>query len=69
MPRSNNTAQVSRKSVLEAQDILRAGSGDFLQNRFGLMMKNEEFHDKRPLDKAKWTSEKQIRCADAKNTA
>ena len=29
------------------------------------MMKHEEFHDQRPLDKAKWTSEKQIRCADA----
>ena len=51
--------------MLEAQDILRDGSGDLLMDRFGLMMKNDEFHDWRPLDKAKWTSEKQIRCADA----
>ena len=39
--------------------------GDLLLGRFGLMMKNDECHDQRPLDKAKWTSEKQIRCADA----
>ena len=50
---------------MEAQDILRDGSGDLLEERFGLIMKNDEFHDQRPLDKAKWTSEKQIRCADA----
>ena len=29
------------------------------------MMKNDEFHDERPLDKAKWTFEKHFRCADA----
>ena len=51
--------------MLEAQDILRDGSGDLLEDRFVLMMKNDGFHDQRPLDKAKWTSEKQIRCADA----
>ena len=28
----------------EARDILRDGSGDLLKNRFGLMMKNDEFH-------------------------
>ena len=39
--------------------------GDLLENRIVLMMKNDRFHDQRPLDKAKWTSEKQIRCADA----
>ena len=39
--------------------------GDLLENRFGHMMKHEEFHDYRLLDKATWTSEKQIRCADA----
>ena len=37
-----------------------------LKDRFGLMMKNDEFHDKRPSDKAKWT-EKQIR-ADAQRS-
>ena len=37
--------------------------GDLLRDRFVLMMKNNEFHDQRPSDKAKWTSEKQIRCA------
>ena len=56
---------MSRKVVLEAQDILRDGSGDLLEERFGLMMKNDEFHHQRPLDEAKWTSEKHIRCADA----
>ena len=30
-----------------------------------LMMKNDGFHDQRLSDKAKWTSEEQIRCADA----
>ena len=39
--------------------------GDLLEDRFGLMMKNDGFHGQRPLDKAEWTSEKQIRCADA----
>ena len=39
--------------------------GDLLRDRFVFMMKNDEFHDQMPLDKAKWTSEKQIRCADA----
>ena len=39
--------------------------GDLLKDRFGLMMKNDGFHVQRPLDKSKWTSEKQIRCADA----
>ena len=34
-------------------------------NRFGLMMENEGFHDQRPLDKAKWTFQKNVRCADA----
>ena len=29
------------------------------------MMEFEEFDDQRPLDKAQWTFEKQIRCADA----
>ena len=29
------------------------------------MTEFEEFDDWRPLDKAQWTSEKQIRCADA----
>ena len=29
------------------------------------MIEFEEFDDWRPLDKAQWTSEKQIRCADA----
>ena len=32
------------------------------------MMDFEEFHDQRQLDKAQWTSEKQIRCADAQWT-
>ena len=32
------------------------------------MMEFEEFDDQRPLDKAQWTSEKQIRCADAQWT-
>ena len=39
--------------------------GDLLKDRFGLMMNNDEFHDQKPLDKANWMSEKQIRCADA----
>ena len=55
---------MSKKVFPETQDIPRHGSGDLLEDRFGLMMKHEEFHDQRPLDKAKWTSEKQIRCAD-----
>ena len=29
------------------------------------MMEFEEFYDQRPLDKAQWTFQKQIRCADA----
>ena len=29
------------------------------------MMEFEEFHVQRAVDKAQWTSEKQIRCADA----
>ena len=29
------------------------------------MMECEEFGDQRPLDKAQWTFQKQIRCADA----
>ena len=33
--------------------------------RFGHDDENDRFHDQRLLDKAKWTSEKQIRCADA----
>ena len=37
--------------------------GDLLMDRFGLMMKNYGIHDQRPSDKARWTSEKQIRCA------
>ena len=32
------------------------------------MMKFEEFGDQRPLDKAQWTFQKQIRCADAQWT-
>ena len=40
-----NTAQVSRKVFPEAQDILRDGSGDLLENRFVLIMKNDGFHD------------------------
>ena len=37
-------------------------------DRFWSMMDFEEFDDWRPLDKAQWTSEKQIRCADAQWT-
>ena len=36
-----------------------------LRERFGHMTEFEEFDDWRPLDKAQWTFEKQIRCADA----
>ena len=36
-----------------------------MATRFGHDDENDRFHDSRPLDKAKWTSEKQIRCADA----
>jgi len=32
------------------------------------MMEFQEFDDLRPLDKAQWTSQKQIRCADAQWT-
>ena len=39
--------------------------GDLLENRFGHMMEFEESRDWRTTDKAQWTSEKQIRCADA----
>ena len=35
---------VSRKVVLEAQDIPRHGSGDPLENRFGHMMDFLDFH-------------------------
>ena len=65
MPSSKNTAQVSRKVFPEAQDIPRHGSGDLLKDRFGLMMKNEDFHDWRPLAHGKWTFQKHFRCADA----
>ena len=34
-------------------------------DRFWSMMEFEEFHVQRTVDKAQWTSEKQIRCADA----
>ena len=65
--RSGRPAQITQLRCQRkfSQDILRDGSGDLLMNRFGLMMKNDGFHDQRPLDKARWTSEKQIRCADA----
>ena len=63
-----NTVQIPRKVFPEAQDIPRHGSGDLLKDRFGHMMEFEEFHDWRTVDKAQWTSEKQIRCADAQWT-
>ena len=34
-------------------------------DRFGLMMKNDEFHDWRPLAHAKLMFQKHFRCADA----
>ena len=37
-------------------------------DRFWSMMEFEEFDDQRTADKAQWTSEKQIRCADAQWT-
>ena len=42
--------------------------GDLLQDRFWSMMKFDEFDDQRPVNKAQWTSQKQIRCADAQWT-
>ena len=36
-----NQAQVLRKVVLEPQDILRDGSGDRLEERFVLIIKND----------------------------
>ena len=39
--------------------------GVLLEQRFVLMMKNMEFHRLETVDKAKWTSERQFRCADA----
>ena len=65
MPSSKNIAQVSKKVFPEAQDIPRDRSGDLLKNRFGLMMKHDDFHDWRPLDNTKWTFQKHFRCADA----
>ena len=63
-----NTVQIPRKVFPEAQDIPRHGSRDLLKNRFGHMMEFEEFHDWRTVDKAQWTFQKQIRCADAQRT-
>ena len=63
-----NTAQVPRKVFPEAQGIPRHGSGDLLKDRFGHMIEFEEFHAQRTVGKAQWTSEKQIRCADAQLT-
>ena len=37
-------------------------------NRIWPMMEFQEFHGQRTVDKAQWTSEKQIRCADAQWT-
>ena len=39
--------------------------GDLLEERFVLMMKMMDFHGLETVDKPKWTSEKQFRCADA----
>ena len=39
--------------------------GVLLEQRFVLMMKNMEFHRLGTVDKVKWTSERQFRCADA----
>ena len=38
------------------------------EGQVGHMMEFEEFHDWRTVGKAQWTSEKQIRCADAQWT-
>ena len=42
--------------------------GDVLMDKCRSMMEFEEFDDQRPFGKAQWTSEKQIRCADAQWT-
>ena len=63
-----NTAQTPRKVFPEAQDIPRHGSGDLLVNRFWSMMEFKEFDDQRAVQKAQWTFQKQIRCADAQWT-
>ena len=42
--------------------------GDLLEDRFGHMTEFEEFDDQRQFDKAQWTFEEQIRCADAQWT-
>ena len=39
--------------------------GNPLEERFVLMMKNDGFHNLETVDTAKWTSQKQFRCADA----
>ena len=36
-----------------------------LEQRFVLMMNNDGFHHLETVDRAKWTSEKPFRCADA----
>ena len=36
-----------------------------MRTSFGHDDENDRFHDVRPLDKAKWKYEKQIRCANA----
>ena len=55
-----------------AKESFPRGSGDStsrIRRSPGLkvcyMMEFEEFDDQRPLDKAQWTFQKQIRCADA----
>ena len=63
-----NQEYMLRKVSPEPQEIPCHGSGDLLRPRFGHMMEFEEFGHQRPLDKAQWTSEKQIRCADAQWT-
>ena len=60
-----NTVQIPRKVFPEAQDIPRHGSGDLLMDRFSSMMDFEEFDDQKSVQKAQWTFQKQIRCADA----
>ena len=60
-----NTLEVSRKVVLEAQDIPRHGSGDRLENRFGHTMNIYGYHDWMPLDKPKWPSQSPGVRADA----
>ena len=52
---------MSRKVVLEAQDIPHHGSGDPLKNRFGHMIEYDGFDVQRPFDKAKPTASLQSR--------